>query len=152
MAETDKTRLGIGLVVAVFAVIGREYPWIAAPLTLFAVFLIVWGREGKRTETFIGSLPGGRYILKSLDQLDLILSPRDQEYDQHIRTAIVAYDDELRTALRTVFRTRNSSTILAQHLDRFVADGLIEYPKDGPGWIKPDLRRVVGRTLDELRT
>jgi hypothetical protein len=36
------------------------------------------------------------------------------------------------------------------HLDPFTKDALIDYPKDGPGWIKADLRRVVGRMLDKL--
>jgi hypothetical protein len=58
---------------------GREFPWIAIPLELFAIFLIIWGREGRRTEAFIGRLPAGGYMLKVLEQLDLILSPRDRD-------------------------------------------------------------------------
>jgi len=150
MATRDRTTLGIALVVAAVAVIGRAYPWIAVPLGLFAVFLIVWGREGRRTEAFIGRVPGGSYMLKGLEQLDLILSPRDREYERHIRTVIGGYDVDQRKSLRDLWRTRSSSRTPSEHLNRFVADGFIEYPKDGPGWIKPDLRDIVARALDEL--
>jgi hypothetical protein len=150
MAERARIAMGLAFLVTGLAVIGRAIPWIALPLELFAVFLIVWGIEPRATEAIIGKLSFGRYILKGLEYIDSVLSPRDREYDQHIQAVITAYNDDLRASLRTVFRTRNSSRILADHLNRFVADGLIEYPKDGPGWIKPELRRVVSRTLDEL--
>jgi hypothetical protein len=147
MAGRDRITLGLGLIVAVLAMAAREYVWLQIPLAAFAVFLIVWGREGKRTEAFVSRLPGGSYALKTLEQLDLVLSPRDREYEQHRKNIIIGYDDDQRKALRELWRTRNTSH--NPHLDRFVKDGWIEYPKDGPGWIKPELMAVVGRTLDE---
>jgi hypothetical protein len=106
------------------------------------------GRPPHRT--FIGRLPGGKYALKALGQLDLIISPRDQEYEQHVCAIIDGYDHDLQNSLRELCRTRTSSRTPANHLDRFTADGLIEYPKNGPGWIKADLRRAVDSTLDKL--
>jgi hypothetical protein len=52
--------------------------------------------------------------------------------------------------LRTLFSARNSSKIVAQHLSQFNADGFMEYPKEGPGSIKEELRVVVGHRLNEL--
>lgn len=152
MAQKARITLGIALFVAVAAMIGRAYLWIAIPLTLFAVFLILWGRESKKVEAAIGQMPGGRYALVILEQLDLLLSPRDREYEQHVRSIIISYDRDQQKSLRDLWRTRSSSGTSGEHLNRFVADGFIEYPKDGPGWIKPDLREVVGRTLDEVGT
>jgi len=37
---------------------------------LLAAFLIVWGQEPKRTEDFIGGLPGGDLLLGALAQLN----------------------------------------------------------------------------------
>lgn len=77
--ERDRTTLGIALLVAVAAVIGRVYPWISIPLIMLAVFFMAWGRDQRRVEAFVGRLPGRRYLLKWLNQLDLIISPREEQ-------------------------------------------------------------------------
>jgi hypothetical protein len=74
----------------------------------------------------LATLRGGKYALKGLEQLDLIISPRDQEYEQHVRTIIGGYDHDLLKSLRELWRTKNSSHTPAEHLDRFTRDGLIE--------------------------
>jgi hypothetical protein len=150
MEARDRITLGIALALIVVAAMSREFLWTTVPLTLFAIFLVVWGREGRRTEAFVGRLPGGKYALKALEQLDMVISPRDKEYEHHIQIIIEGYGHDLRNSLRELWRIRNSSRILADHLSRFTADGLIEYPKNGPGWIKTDIRRAVGRVLDKL--
>jgi hypothetical protein len=132
------------------AVIGRAIPWVSVPLLLLAVFVIIWGKEQRATEAFVKNLPMGQYILAALDTFDSVLMPRDRECNEHIRIIIEGYDVDLRKALRTLYRTRNTSRVVSQHLSKFVADGFIEYPKDGPGWIKPELRDIVGRTSDDL--
>lgn len=151
MEARDRTTLGIALAVAVVAMIGSAYQWVAALLLLgFAFFLIVWGRAPRSTESFVGRLPCGSYWLKCLEQLDFIISPRDRAFEQHVRSIIVGYDDDHRKSLRALWITRSSSGAPHEHLSQFSAAGFIEYPKDGPGWIRPDLRYVVRRTLDEL--
>jgi hypothetical protein len=74
--ERDRTTLGIALLVAGAAVIGNAYPWISAPLIMLAVFFIAWGRDQRRIEALVGRLPAGPRLLKCLNQLDLIISPR----------------------------------------------------------------------------
>jgi hypothetical protein len=150
MATRDRITLAIALVVVLVAMIGSYFPLVAIPLWLFAAFLFAWGREPRRTEAFIGRLPGGGYIVKALERLDLVLSTRDQEYDQLIRTIVTDYDNDLRQSLRILWRTRNTSQIMAEHLNQFTTDGLIEYPHLGPGSIKPELRYIIERVLDEL--
>ena len=150
LGKKERSTLQIALVVAVAAMIGRAYLWIAIPLTLFAIFLILWGKDGKNVEAAIGRMPGGRYALLALEQLDLLLSPRDREYERYIRAIILRYERDQQQSLRVLWLTRSSSSTPNEHLNRFVADGFIEYPKDGPGWIKPDIRTIVDRTLDEL--
>jgi hypothetical protein len=82
-SNRDDARLGVGALA--WSVSNRaESQELAAP-----------GRAERRTEAFIGGLPGGSYALKALNQLDLIINPRDQEHDKHIRTIIVGYDDDL---------------------------------------------------------
>lgn len=150
MAGRARITLGIAVGIAVLAMMAREHVLLQLLLAIFAVFLILWGRAERRMEAFIGGLRGGSYALKVLNQLDLIISPRDQEYDKYIKAIIIGYDDDLKASLRTLFITRNSSRISANHLSRFIADGFMEFPKDGPGSIKEELRVIVRRTLDEL--
>jgi hypothetical protein len=77
MAWDNRTKLGVTVAVAVLA--GLTSVPLAVLILALAVFLIAWGREPKRTEEFVGSLPSGSYLLKALAQLDLILSPRNSE-------------------------------------------------------------------------
>ncbi len=146
----SRITVGVTFAIAVLAVMARDFQLIELALGLVAVFFIVWGRWNRETEAFIGRLPCGKCALKFLEQIDLILSPRDREHDQHIRAVISAYNSDIRASLRIVLRTRNSSRVLAHHLAPFTADGLIEYPQNGPGQIKPELRYIVERTLSEL--
>ena len=71
MAWSNRTKLGIVLVVAVLA--GLTSPSLALLLLVLAGLLIVWGQEPKRTEEFVGRLPYGDRLLKTLAQLDLAL-------------------------------------------------------------------------------
>ena len=94
MSPRARITLGIGLLLAVFAMIIREIHWLAVLLIFFGLFLVVWGRLPKETETTITQLPGGRIILKGLDQLDMILVPRDNELEKHLRETIERFDDK----------------------------------------------------------
>ena len=71
MAWSNRTKLGIVLIVAVLA--GLTSPSLALLLLVLAGLLIVWGQEPKRTEEFVGRLPYGDRLLKTLAQLDLAL-------------------------------------------------------------------------------
>ena len=68
--------LGIVLAVAVLATVVSA-AWITVLLFVLAAFLMAWGMEPKRTETFVGRLPWGNYLLKALAKLDLMLSGRN---------------------------------------------------------------------------
>jgi hypothetical protein len=149
MAAKARITLAIALGIAAIAVMGRAVPWIAVPLILLAVFFIFWGTEQRPTERFIQQLPLGPHILKILDAVDSAVTPRDREYERDVRSIITGYDASERAALRLLYQTRNTNRVPAFE-NKFKADGFIEYPKDGPGWIKPEARDVVGRTLDEL--
>jgi hypothetical protein len=71
-SERDRTTLGIALLVAAVAVIGNAYPWISVPLIMVAVFFIAWGRDQRHIEVLVGRLPAGQFLLKQLNQLDLV--------------------------------------------------------------------------------
>jgi hypothetical protein len=150
MAGRDRITLGIALAVAVVAMIGRDYPWIAAPLMLLAIFLIVWGREPRRTEAFINQLPGGKYLRRLVEQLDSTLSPRDREHEQHIRSLLARYDPEHRASLRTLLLTRSSGSIPGPHWQQFYSDSLVDKTFAGPEGIKSDLRESVRGALDDI--
>jgi hypothetical protein len=152
MVGRGRITFALALLVTVLSMIGRAYLWIAIPTTLFAVFLLVWGREGRRTEAVIGQLPlrFGYYLLKALKQLDLILSPRDLEYEQQITKTITDYDDSLRKALRILLKTRKPNNISTQQWERFFEDSLAESPFNMRGGVKSELREVVGHVLDDL--
>lgn len=70
----QRTKMGIALGIAVSA--GLTSILLAILLLALAGFLIVWGREPKRTEEFVGSLPLGNYLLKAMVQLDSLISSR----------------------------------------------------------------------------
>ncbi|MFO1126266.1 MAG: hypothetical protein U1E25_14035 [Methylocystis sp.] len=70
-----RTKMGIALGIAVSA--GLTSFLLALLLLALAGFLIVWGKEPKRTEEFVGGLPFGNYLLKAMAQLDSIISSRD---------------------------------------------------------------------------
>lgn len=70
----QRTKMGIALGIAVSA--GLTSILLAILLLALAGFLIVWGREPKRTEEFIGGLPLGNYLLKAMVQLDSLISSR----------------------------------------------------------------------------
>lgn len=67
-----RTKMGIALGIAVSA--GLTSFMLALLLLALAGFLIVWGKEPKRTEEFVEALPFGNYLLKAMAQLDSIIS------------------------------------------------------------------------------
>jgi hypothetical protein len=150
MAGRERTTLGIGLIVAVLAMTAREYVWLHLFLAIFAVFLIVWGREPRRTESFIGGLPVGGYLLKGLRQLDLVLSPHDLKLEQHVHAIVSKYSSLVRADLRRLLNTHNPASILDQSWRQFKGDGLVDHPHSGPGPIKEEMREAVARALDDL--
>lgn len=71
MAWSNRTKLGIILVVAVIASLASVL--LAVLLLALGAFLIAWGQEPKRTQEIVGGLPFGDHLLKTLSQLDLAL-------------------------------------------------------------------------------
>jgi hypothetical protein len=145
-----RVAVGITLTIAVLAVMARDYVLIEIALGSIAIFFIAWGKDSRGTEAIIGRLPKGKYLLKFLEQIDSILSPRDREYDQHIREIIIGYRDDLRKALRLLWTTRNPYKITSQQWDQFFQDCLVDSPSNNRGEVKAELRDIVGRVLDEL--
>jgi hypothetical protein len=71
MVWNIRTKLGVVVGVSVF--VGLVSFKLALLLLAAAAFLIAWGQDAKRTEDFIGGLPGGGHLLKALAQLDAAL-------------------------------------------------------------------------------
>lgn len=70
-----RTKMGIALWVAVLA--GLTSVWLSVLLLTLAGFLVLWGREPKRMEEFVGGLPFGNNLLKAMAHLDGIISSRE---------------------------------------------------------------------------
>jgi hypothetical protein len=85
VSSRARITLGIAVLLLVGGMIVREITWLAWPLTFVAIFLVIWGRAPTETEKFIAQLPGGKLLLKGLDQVDMILMPRDRELEGHLR-------------------------------------------------------------------
>jgi len=141
--------LGIGLLVVVLAMIIREMHWLAALLMFLGLFLIVWGRLPNETEKAIAQLPGGEIILEGLDQVDMILVPRDSELERYLRETIEGYDDKMRAALRVLLNTRNPQRVGAEW-PTFKSDGLVTGDFSGPGPVKEEYRDSIKRILRDL--
>jgi hypothetical protein len=142
--------MGITLTVTVLAVVARDYLLVEVALVSVAIFFIVWGMNSRRTEAFIGGLLGGKYLLKFLEQIDLLLLPRDHEYEPHIRGVIIGYGNDLQKALRRLLKTRNPYDLTSQEWERLFRDCLVDSPFNNRGDVKAELRDIVGRVLDEL--
>ena len=149
MASRARITLGIALLLAVLAMIIREIHWLAALLTFFGLFLIVWGRLPSETEKSVAQLPGGTLILKVLDQLDMILVPRDQALEKYLRERIESYDPQKRAALKDLLETRNPRRFGAEW-PTFMADGLVVGDFSVPGPIKDEFREPIKRILKQL--
>jgi hypothetical protein len=141
--------IGIALLLAVAAMIIREIHWLAVVLVFFGLLLVAWGRLPKETETTISQLPGGKIILKGLDQVDMILVPRDNELEKYLRETIERYDDRLRAALRVLLNTRNPYRV-GTEWQTFKNDGLVVGEFSGPGPIKEEFRDSIKRILRDL--
>ena len=114
MTLNKRTKLGITVAVAVLAGLASG---LAGMLVLvLAWLLIVWGQAPERTETFIGGLPGGNYILKALARIDLIFWPQElrqkvlvqEEQDdlaqEELAQEDTAQDNEAKLAREEYFR------------------------------------------------
>jgi hypothetical protein len=119
-------------------------------VTGLAVFLIAWGREPRRTEAFIGRMPGGQRLLEYLYQLDLVLSPRDLEQEQHFRLLLTGYGPLMRQNLRRLIVTDDPRTVLVDEWDWFNRDRLVEHLHSGRGGVRPELKETLRRLLDEF--
>ena len=70
MTLNKRAKLGIALAIAVLA--GLTSGLAGMLVLVLAWLLIVWGQAPERTETFIGALPGGNYLLRALARIDRI--------------------------------------------------------------------------------
>ena len=105
--QKDRITLALAILVVLLGAIAPESFWIKVLASAFAVFLIFWGRDSERTEAWVSRLPvGGQLLTKWLHQLDLIVSPRDQDYEEHLRRVISGYDAKQRKFLRRLLDTR----------------------------------------------
>jgi hypothetical protein len=75
MTLNKRAKLGIALAIAVLA--GLTSGLAGMLVLVLAWLLIVWGQAPERTETFIGALPGGNYLLRALARIDRIFWPPD---------------------------------------------------------------------------
>ena len=75
MTLSKRAKLGIALAIAVLA--GLTSGLAGLLVLVLAWLLIAWGQAPERTETFVGGLPGGNYLLKALARIDLIFWPTD---------------------------------------------------------------------------
>jgi hypothetical protein len=83
---------------------------------VLAWLLIAWGQAPERTETFVGGLPGGNYLLKAMARIDLAFWPTDlsqkdlvQEEQEELAPEELgqedtAQDDEANLAQEEYFR------------------------------------------------
>lgn len=72
MAISIRTKLGVVLAVGVLA--GLSSALFSVLLLAVAVFLIAWGQDPQRTETFFAGLPYGAQSSKAFARLNALLS------------------------------------------------------------------------------
>ena len=170
MALNNRTKLGITLAVAVLA--GLISVWIAVLLLALAALLIAWGLMPERTEGFFGRLPYGNSLLKALARIDLILwqpdlgqkdlvqedqeekenlGHGDLEQEEYFRDILRGYSPIARRNLRQLRITRNPRSVLDEEWVQYFRDGLVEITHSGRSGVRPELRELIGRLLDEFQ-
>ena len=170
MALNNRTKLGITLAVAVLA--GLISGWIAVLLLVLAALLIAWGLMPERTEGFFGRLPYGNSLLKALARIDLILwqpdlgqkdlvqedqeekenlGHGDLEQEEYFRDILRGYSPIARRNLRQLRITRNPRSVLDEEWVQYFRDGLVEITHSGRSGVRPELRELIGRLLDEFQ-
>lgn len=112
MPGRELTTFGLALVLVLIGALASASTWFMAFAWAFALFILFWGRDSERTEAMVSRIPGcGQFLVRVLHQLDLIISPRDQEYENHLRKVVTAYDPHYRQSLRKLLETRLPSQI-----------------------------------------
>ena len=175
MTLNKRTKLGVTVAVAVLA--GLTSGLAGMLVLVLAWLLIVWGQAPERTESFIGGLPGGNYILKALARIDLIFWPQDlrqkdlvQEEQEELAQEDTAQDDEANLAREEYFReilrgygpearrrlrqlntTQDPRSVLDEEWVQYFRDGLVETTHSGRGGVRSELRELIGRLLDEFQ-
>jgi len=114
MALNKRTKLGFAVGVAALA--GLTSGLAGMLVLVLAWLLIAWGQAPERTETFVGGLPGGNYLLKAMARIDLAFWPTDlsqkdlvQEEQEELAPEELgqedtAQDDEANLAQEEYFR------------------------------------------------
>ena len=83
MTLNKRTKLGVTVAVAVLA--GLTSGLAGMLVLVVAWLLIMWGQAPERTESFVGRLPGGNYVLKTLACIDQIFWPPDLRQTDLVR-------------------------------------------------------------------
>lgn len=171
MALSGRTKLGITIAVGVIA--GLVSISFAVLLLVLAAFLMAWGQMPERTETFVKSLPGGNYLQRALARIDLVLGPRamvqgdkapkdlHEEFDlddeqnlmqeEYFRDILRGYSPTARRNLRQLRTSGDPKDVLAEEWVQYLRDGLVETTHSGRGGVRPELRALIGRLLDEFQ-
>jgi len=144
---------------------------------VLAWLLIAWGQAPERTETFVGGLPGGNYLLKAMARIDLAFWPTDlsqkdlvQEEQEELGQEDTAQDDEANLAQEEYFReilrgysrearrrlrqlniTGDPRSVLDEEWVQYFRDGLVETTHSGRGGVRLELKVLIGRLLDEFQ-
>jgi hypothetical protein len=171
MALSGRTKRGITIVVSVIA--GLKSVSLSVLLLVLAVFLIAWGQVPERIEAFVKGLPGGDTLQKALARIDLMLWPRGlgqedsapqdlQEESAHedernlvqeeyFRDILRGYSPAARRNLRQLRISGDPKDVLAEEWVQYLRDGLVETTHFGRGGVRPELRELIGRLLDEFQ-
>jgi hypothetical protein len=175
MALNKRTKLGFAVGVAALA--GLTSGLDGMLVLVLAWLLIAWGQAPERTETFVGGLPGGNYLLKAMARIDLAFWPTDlsqkdlvQEEQEELGQEDTAQDDEENLAQEEYFReilrrysrearrrlrqlniTGDPRSVLDEEWVQYFRDGLVETTHSGRGGVRLELKGLIGRLLDEFQ-
>ena len=175
MALNKRTKLGFAVGVAALA--GLTSGLAGMLVLVLAWLLIAWGQAPERTETFVGGLPGGNYLLKAMARIDLAFWPTDlsqkdlvQEEQEELGQEDTAQDDEANLAQEEYFReilrgysrearrrlrqlniTGDPRSVLDEEWVQYFRDGLVETTHSGRGGVRLELKVLIGRLLDEFQ-
>jgi hypothetical protein len=133
-----------------------------------------WGQAPKRTEAFVELLPGGNYLLKALARIDLLLWPpglgqrdlaqedlqedlaHEDEWiliqEEYFRDILRGYSPTARLTLPELGIAGDQKYVLDEEWKQYFRDGLVETTHSGRGGVRPEVKELIGRLLDEFST
>jgi len=147
----DRITLGLALILAVGSGLSNS-TYVAVPLLLIAIFLLLWGRAPKRTEAVVAGLPFGGKLLWGLAHIDRTITPPvvlpgDAERAAYFARVWTNVTAEEKRRLASVCIHGRGSPFSSPRWERLGSDALVEADTQGHARIRQEYKELIVESL-----